>query len=743
MTRATFRCGISLLCWMGIVGASAPISAQVFGTVRVRLQDAQELALPGATVVLNAEASTWTQTTITDTQGDGVFTAVPIGHYRVSGSLAGFEDQQTDVEVTSNAIVAVRMKLRIAGLQESIEVSASSDVINAESSRTETLTHRVDIERQPDADRSGSLAMITNNVPGTYVMHDHLHARGGHGVTFEIDGVPVPNSNLAAVGSQFDPKDVDYLESERGGLAANFGDRAYGVFNVVPRSGFEADKFGDLTARYGNYNQASLYSSFGNHTNDQRFAWFASGSSNRTDRGLERVDIPVIHDKASNVSAFTSILFNPSTTNQFRFVGSGRQDRYQVPNTLGQEALGIRDDVKATDAFLNTTWLHTTASELLITVSPYYHFNRGQYIGGPRDPLVTTDNRGSHYVGGYVNVSQTRGRHTYHYGTDTFAEHDDSLFGLRTNIGNRLSLTHEEVLWASVASVFAEETFRVGPTFTLNGGVRAERFSGTLTEHAVSPRVGMAWQVGHGAVLRASYGHFYQHPQTSTVSGPLLQFALQQGFGYLPVPGERDQMVELGLGIPVKGWTLDFDGFYNKTRNLVDHEVLGNSNLLFPLTIDNGRVRAFESTLKSPLLAGSVRLHYALSVQSAQGRGKTTGGLTDFIPPPKNAYFYLDHDQRVTFTPGVELTLPESTWASASVTYGSGFLRGNGPAHMPRHTTLDIAAGKDLGQNVELRFSALNVTDALFLTGFENSFAGTHYANPREITGQVKVKFHY
>jgi outer membrane receptor protein involved in Fe transport len=77
------------------------------------------------------------------------------------------------------------------------------------------------------------------------------------------------------------------------------------------------------------------------------------------------------------------------------------------------------------------------------------------------------------------------------------------------------------------------------------------------------------------------------------------------------------------------------------------------------------------------------------------------------------------------------------------VTYSSGFLRGNGPAHMPQHTTLDLAAGKDLGQNVQLRFSALNVTDALFLTGFENSFAGTHYANPREITGQVKIKFHY
>jgi len=732
-----------LLLLLLVLSVAHSARAQVLGTVRVTLRDAQDLALPGATVTLKAEASTWTQTATADGQGEAAFTAVPIGHYMVTASLSGFRNQQEDIEVTANAIVPVRMKLTVAGLAENVEVTAEAETINPESSRTETLTHRVDIERQPDADRSGSLSMITNNVPGTYVMHDHLHARGGHGVTFEIDGVPVPNSNLAAVGSQFDPKDVDYLESERGGLAANYGDRAYGVFNVVPRSGFEGNKFGDVTGRYGNYQQGSVYSSFGNHTADQKMAWFASGSGNRTDRGLERVDIPVIHDKASSVSGFTSVLYNPSTTNQFRLVGSGREDRYQVPNTIAQQALGIRDEEKATDAFLNTTWVHTTASQLLITVSPYYHFNRGQYIGGPSDPLVTTDNRGSHYVGGYVNVSQTKGRHTYHYGTDTFAEHDDSLFGLRSNVGNRLSLTHEEVLWASVASAFAEETLRVSPTFTLNAGVRAERFSGTLTERAVSPRVGMAWQVGHGAVLRASYGHFYQHPQTSTVTGPLLQFALQEGFGYLPVPGERDKMAEVGLGIPIHGWTLDFDSFYNKTKNLVDHEVLGNSNLLFPLTIDNGRVRAFESTLKSPLIARVLQLHYAFSLQSAQGRGAITGGLTDFVPPPNNAYFYLDHDQRVTFTPGAEVTLPGSAWASANVTYGSGFLRGNGPDHMPRHTTLDIAAGKDLGQNVQLRFAALNVTNALFLTGFENSFAGTHYTNPREITGQVKVKFHY
>src|SRR4030095_8680615 len=98
--------------------------------------------------------------------------------------LSGFKDQQEDIEVTANAIVPVRLKLTVAGLAESVEVTAEAETVNPESSRTETLTHRLDIERQPDADRSGSLAMITNNVPGTYVMHDHPHARGGTGCAF-------------------------------------------------------------------------------------------------------------------------------------------------------------------------------------------------------------------------------------------------------------------------------------------------------------------------------------------------------------------------------------------------------------------------------------------------------------------------------------------------------------------------------------------------------------------------------
>jgi outer membrane receptor protein involved in Fe transport len=62
---------------------------------------------------------------------------------------------------------------------------------------------------------------------------------------------------------------------------------------------------------------------------------------------------------------------------------------------------------------------------------------------------------------------------------------------------------------------------------------------------------------------------------------------------------------------------------------------------------------------------------------------------------------------------------------------------------MPQHATVDLSLGKDFGESVSVRLTALNVMNHEYLTGFDNAFAGTHYANPRQITVQVRYKFHY
>src|SRR5437879_12189394 len=75
------------------------------------------------------------------------------------------------------------------------------------------------------------------------MVHDMLHIRGGHQYSWLIDGVPVPNTNIASnVGPQVDPKDLDYVEVQRGSYDADYGDRTYGVFNADPRTGFDRDR---------------------------------------------------------------------------------------------------------------------------------------------------------------------------------------------------------------------------------------------------------------------------------------------------------------------------------------------------------------------------------------------------------------------------------------------------------------------------------------------------------------------
>jgi len=214
----------------------------------------------------------------------------------------------------------------------------------------------------------------------------------------------------------------------------------------------------------------------------------------------------------------------------------------------------------------------------------------------------------------------------------------------------------------------------------------------------------------------------------------VLNFALQQGFDFLSLLGERDEQHEFGLAIPIHGWVIDLDHFRTAASNFFDHEVLGNSNIFFPLTIERARIRGWEGMVRSPQLWGRIRFHLVYSNQVTQGQGGVTGGLTDFSAP-STGFFFLDHDQRNTLNIGWEATLPWRSWASVSVNYGSGFLNGDGPDHLPPHTTLSIALGKSFGGKLSLQFSALNLGNSHFLLDNSNTFGGTHFNNPRQFIG--------
>ena len=576
-----------LSCFILTLIFGAVALASIFGDVRGVVRDPQNRPVNNAKVTLKSRSSDFSKTVQTNDAGEFLIRAVPVGEYSVAIEFQGFSKSEKTITVVSDSVSTLQFQMEVSPLSQQIDVTAKPGLAEVDSSSPTTLVSRKQIEMTPGADRSNSLAMITDYVPGSYVTHNQLHVRGGHQVTWLVDGVPVPNTNIAdTVGPQFDPKDIDYLEAQRGGYSADYGDRTYGVFNVIPRTGFERTREGDLVMSFGNFGQTNDQISFGDHTD--RLAYYFSLNGNRSSYGLQTPTADVLHDQTGGFGGFASIIYNVNATNELRFVTSLRADQYQVPNDSTDQIAGVRDIERERDAFANFSWVRTLGDGAILTVSPFYHFNRADFAGGPNDfPIIPRQNRSSNYVGAQVSIAELTRKHNLRAGVYAFYQHDSTLFGLTATDGSGLDLQQESRLSGHLAAVFAEDQYKPNTWLTLTGGIRFTHFDGTLSENVASPRVGAAIRIPRvDWVLHGFYGRYYQAPPLATVSGPLSNQVLSQGFGFLPLRGERDEEYQFGLTVPFRGWTLDTDYFHTAVKNFFDHNSLDNSNIFFPLTID-------------------------------------------------------------------------------------------------------------------------------------------------------------
>ena len=470
---------------------AAAAQATIFGTVRGTVVDAQRRPVAGAAVTLQALAGQWQQSAATGDHGRYAFAVVPVGRYQLSATSGAFTPAVRTVEVGSGSVMTVDLKLAMPRVSEQISVSASAVPVEARSPTTQTTVSRLQIAQTPGASRANSTAIITDFVPGATMVHDQLHVRGGHQVTWMIDGIPVPNTNIGGnVGPQFDPKDIDYLEVQRGGLSAEYGDRTYAVFNVVPRTGFERSNESHLLLGIGTRRSTDDQFDLGSHTD--RFAYYASLTGNRTDAGLEPPVAEIIHDRSSGAGLFSSLVFLPGQSDQIRVAASARTDSYEIPNDPELQALGVRDRQRERDAFVNTSWLHTVSPSMLLTVAPFFHGNVAEFAGGPADPVSTRDRRTSHYFGMQTSLSGSIGSHDVRFGVFGFDEHDRQQFALASG---SLAFAQSLAPSGSVAALFAEDDVDVTPRLSLRAGVRWTHFAGGVHETAASPRFGASYRL--------------------------------------------------------------------------------------------------------------------------------------------------------------------------------------------------------------------------------------------------------
>jgi len=751
---------------------TAPLArATSFGQLHGIVHDPQHRPISGAKVTLKAGHSFLTFNATSNAEGAFQIASVPLGDYIVAIANPGFSDYTQIITISNDSTVLIHFQLSLATVSQAVSVETSPNSANIDTVTPQTLIDRVDIASTPGADRTNSMAMITDFVPGAYMTHDMLHIRGGHELNWLIDGVSIPNTNIASnVAPQIDPKDIETLEVDRGSYNASLGDRTYGMFNVVPRSGFDGIRDGELVLSGGNFYQTSDQIDLASHTD--KFAWYTSLNGNRTNDGLAPAVSQPVHDAANGYGGFASVIWNRSAADQIRINGQLRTDYYEIPidpNPNDWEnsfypSNSLRDGEHETDSYVIASWLHTFSSQTVSQIAPFFHFNRANLQSNPNDqPAATNADETGTYAGVQASISTDWKRNTISGGIYGYAQHENDAFGAVFNDGSgQLPITDTPNLTlAGVEELYAEDSFRATPWLTLTAGIRQTHFSGDRVEDAVYPRVGAAIQIPKlNWVFRGFYGHFYQPPPLTKLNNEQVQIVNQMGESFVTLLGERNEEHQFGVQIPFRGWLLDADTFKNRGRNFLDHNNIGESSIFIPITVQGSLIQAGELTLRSPHLWRFGQAHLSYSNQLAQQIGGITSGLvcvgaavlpTDpcYVAP---GYSALDHDQRNTLNVGFNGNLPYRITGSFNVYYGSGFSNGDqqppspyAASYLPSHTTVDLALSKSFGEadRYKVSVNAINLGNTRVLLDNSLTFGGFHYNDPRQFYAELRYRFKF
>ena len=175
------------LAMLTIVSAQSITSGDITGTVT----DPSGAATPKAAVTLKNAQTNATQSTTTSEQGTYRFAFLPPGTYNVSVKATGFQPAQVSgVAVTAGQPAVADVKLKVATSSTTVEVSASSEVIQTGNADVNTTFNQQMIQNLPNP--GGDITYFAQTAPGVV-----MNTQAGYG-NFVADGMPA-TSNLFTI----------------------------------------------------------------------------------------------------------------------------------------------------------------------------------------------------------------------------------------------------------------------------------------------------------------------------------------------------------------------------------------------------------------------------------------------------------------------------------------------------------------------------------------------------------------
>ena len=288
-----------------VTGAYAQTTGRIFGQVL----DAQGAALPGATVTVSSPSLQGTQTQVADSEGNFRFPSLPPGRYTVKVELASFKPvEQKNVEVGLDRTVTLPLTMQLAGVSETVTVSATQTGVDTTSTVTgvnagEDLFNRIPLRRDFYA--------VARVAPGTTEDAVGTAISGSTGAEnqYIIDGLNTTGIEVGDKGKTLNFDFVQEVEVKTGGMPAEYGRMTGGVINVITKSGSNIFKGSGFVNGEGGFLQAN------DNTRDKRPAWTTTVTDvdSRSDFGGE-LGGPLFRDSLWFFGAYNRTNENRNTT---------------------------------------------------------------------------------------------------------------------------------------------------------------------------------------------------------------------------------------------------------------------------------------------------------------------------------------------------------------------------------------------------------------------------------------------
>jgi hypothetical protein len=243
MRQVTSRLILSVLT--GIALAPLPVHAQAFGSIVGSVADPAGAMIPGTTVTAMDNATGFTRTTTTGTDGVYSLPRLPVGTYTITASVKGFEAASLEVRLDVEQKREVNFVLSVQGVSTKLEVAAVAPPIDTTTGTIGSLVEGRQVANLPLNGRDIQNLMLMqpgqvpeNNASFPFVTNTSGNGNRGTSQTSLLDGMDSSDPELG--GGTLGNFNLDAIAEFRilqNNYSAEYGKGSGTIVTLVSKTG--------------------------------------------------------------------------------------------------------------------------------------------------------------------------------------------------------------------------------------------------------------------------------------------------------------------------------------------------------------------------------------------------------------------------------------------------------------------------------------------------------------------------